>query len=120
MKQSDVTDGSFVDVRYNFKNPRTNSYIWTGTVLTIGHKAYCEREAASARIQVTEADGNVSFVPVVQRPDPDLTIYEDVNQNLLQEDQEVQLARKKSSLSLRLKKVFLIQLLKLMVAKMLS
>ena len=95
MKRSEVTDGSFVDVRYNFKNPRTNSFIWTGTVLTVGHKSYCDREAASARIQVTEADGNVSFVPVVQRPDPDLTIYEDVNQILLQEDQEAQSARKK-------------------------
>ena len=96
MKRLNVEVGSSVDVRYNFKNPRTNSYIWTGSVLTIGHKSYCDMEAASARVQVTEADGNVSFVPVVQRPDPDLTIYEDVNQLLLQEDQEAQLARKKN------------------------
>ena len=33
-----------------------------------------------------QADGNVSLIPVVQREDPDLTVYEDISQILLNED----------------------------------
>ena len=47
-----------------------------------------EAEARNARLQVTEADGNVSFLPVIQREDPDLTDHENISQILLQEGLE--------------------------------
>ena len=65
------------------KNPRTDSFYWTGTVIAVGGKDYVEAEARNARIQVTEADGNISFVPVIQREDPDLTNHENISQILL-------------------------------------
>ena len=86
-------------VRYNYRNPRTNSFVWTGTVLCVGHKSYCEKEARDARLQVTEANGQVNFVPVVSRSDPDLTVYEDINQVLMNDDIELQRAKKKIKFS---------------------
>ena len=89
-----------MEVRYNYRNPRTNSFVWTGTVLCVEHKSYCEKEARDARLQVTEANGQVNFVPVVNRSDPDLTVYEDINQVLMNDDQEVQRAKKKIKFSM--------------------
>ena len=47
---------------------------------------------------MTEADGNNSFQPVVQRTDPDLTVYEDVEQILLKEGLDSQVAKRKLKL----------------------
>ena len=70
------------------KNPRTDSFFWDGTVIAVGGKDFVEAEARNARLQVTEADGNISFVPVIQRDDPDLTVHENISQILLSEDLE--------------------------------
>ena len=88
-----------MEVRYNYRNPRTNSFVWTGTVLCVGNKSYCEKEARDARLQVTEANNQVNFVPVVSRSDPDLTVYEDINQVLMNDDIELQRAKKKIKFS---------------------
>ena len=85
-------------MKYSLRNPRTNSFLWRGTVIAIGHKFYCEQEGKRARLEVTEVDGNKSFLPLVQRSDPDLTVYEDVNQILLKEDLEPQVPKKKVKL----------------------
>ena len=78
-------------MNYSHKNPRTGSFYWRGSVLAVGHKNFCDEELARARIQVTEAEGNVSFQPVVQRTDPKLTVYEDVEQIILKLDWTVKL-----------------------------
>ena len=54
--------------------------------MTVGHKYFCEEEAKIAQLQVIESNGNVSFIPIVQREDPDLTVYEELSQILLNED----------------------------------
>ena len=82
-------------MKYSHKNPRPDSFYWRGSVLAVGHKNFCDEELARARIQVTEADGNVSFQPVVQRTDPNLTVYEDVEQILLKEGLDSQVAKRK-------------------------
>ena len=79
-----------MDVKYSQINPRTNSFYWTGTVISIGGKEFIENEAKSAHVQVAESDGNVSFIPVVQREDPNMTQYENVSQLILNEDLEQQ------------------------------
>ena len=73
-------------MKYSQKNPRTDSFYWTGTVLSVGREAFCEEEARNARLQVTESNGNVSFIPIVRREDPDMTSYQNVSQILLNED----------------------------------
>ena len=85
-------------MKYSHKNPRCDSFYWRGSVLAVGHKNFCDEELARARIQVTEADGNVSFQPVVQRTDPNLTVYEDVEQILLKEGLDSQVAKQKLKL----------------------
>ena len=85
-------------MKYSHKNPRTDSFYWRGSVLAVGHKNFRDEELARARIQVTEADGNVSFQPVVQRTDPNLTVYEDVEQILLKEGLDSQVAKRKLKL----------------------
>ena len=85
-------------MKYSQKNPRTESFYWTGTVIGIGHQEHIEEGARNARLQVTEADGKVSFIPIVQREDPDLTVYENISQILLTEDLEKQTSRKKIKL----------------------
>ena len=54
--------------------------------MTVGHKSFCEEEAKRAQLQVIESNGNVSFIPIVQREDPDLTVYEELSQILLNEE----------------------------------
>ena len=85
-------------MKYSLKNPRTNSFLWRGTVIAIGHKFYCEQEGKRARLEILEADGNRSFLPLAQRSDPDLTVYEDVNQVFLKENLEPQVPKKKVKL----------------------
>ena len=81
-------------MKYNQRNPRTNSFYWRGSVISIGRKDFIDQEASNAHIQVIESDGNVSFVPVVQREDPDLTPYENISQILLGEEVEPQQAKR--------------------------
>ena len=87
-----------MDVKNSQKNPRTDSYYWTGTVLAMCHRDYVEEEARNARLQITQADGNVGFVPIIQREDPDLTDHENISHILLNEDLVQQSARKKVKL----------------------
>ena len=87
-----------MDVKYSQKNPRTDSYYWTGTVLAMGHRDYVEEEARNERLQITQADGNVSFVPIIRREDPDLTDHEIISHILLNEDLVQQSARKKNQI----------------------
>ena len=81
-------------MKYSQKDPRTNSYYWQGSVISTGGKEFIEKEASSAHLQVTGADGTVNLVPVVQRLDPDQTVYENISQILLNEDNENQCAEK--------------------------
>ena len=85
-------------MKYSHKNQRTDSFYWRGSVLAVGHKNFCDEELARVRIQVTEADGNVSFQRVVQKTDPNLTVYEDVEQILLKEGLDSQVAKRKLKL----------------------
>ena len=73
-----------VDVRFKVKNPRTNTFIWTANALLIGGKDYIEQWKQDAWVQITNAGGDINFVPLVPLVDPDLTIYDDVNQVLLE------------------------------------
>ena len=82
---------------FSQRNPRTDSFYLRGSVLAVGHNNFCE-ELARNGIQVTEADGNVSFQPVVQRTDPDLTVLEDVEQILLNEGLDSQVSKRKLKL----------------------
>ena len=70
--------------------PSTNSFYWTGTVISIGGKEFVENEAKSAHVQITQNDGQVSLVPIVQREDPDMTAYENIIQIILSEQLEPQ------------------------------
>ena len=64
----------------------------------MGHRDYVEEEARNARLQITQADGNVRFVPINQREDPDLTDHENISHIILNEDLVEQSARKKVKL----------------------
>ena len=77
------------------KNPRTRSYIWTAVIIQEGHEEFCETWRNKACVQLEDADGNKSFVPIVPSSDPDLTVYEDVDQVLLNENADGWTANKK-------------------------
>ena len=64
----------------------------------MSHRDYVDDEARNSRLQITEADGNVSFVPIIQREDPDLTDQENISHIILKEDLTQQCARKKVKL----------------------
>ena len=75
-----------VDIKWIKKNPRTKSYIWTAKILQEGHEEFCEYWLGKATVQLEDSDGNKSFAPLVPLHDPDLTVYEDVNHLLLNEN----------------------------------
>ena len=80
-------------MRLSEKNPETKSFIWEGTVLQVGHKAFVERTAHEISQQIRMQGGGV-FVSSVQPVDFDLTVYENVNDILINEHPSSQVARK--------------------------
>ncbi|XP_075242665.1 uncharacterized protein LOC142337336 [Convolutriloba macropyga] len=72
-----------VEVRFRHRNPRTDNFIWTANVLRVGGKDYIEKWKQDAWVQITSAEGDINFVPLLPLVDPDLTIYDDVSQLLL-------------------------------------
>ena len=88
VSRTKVTDGSLVDVKYTQKNPNTDSFYWKGTVISVGGEEFIKNEAKTAHVQVTQHNGDVSLIPVVQREDPDMTVYENISQIILNEEAE--------------------------------
>ena len=65
-------------------------------MLLIGKKEYIEYWNKEAWVQITNEQGDINFVPLVPLVDPDLTVYDDVSQILLENyDVGSQSARKK-------------------------
>ena len=81
-----LQDGSTFDVKFKFKNPRTDNFLWQATVITVGHKDFCDTWRQNAWVKVIEANGDMGYVHLVPVVDPDLTLYDDVNQVLLNGD----------------------------------
>ena len=77
------------------KNPVTKTYIWTVRVLQLGHEDFCEKWLGKACVQIEDAEGNKSFVPIVPCCDPDLTVYEDIDQVLMSGNMSSQRAKRK-------------------------
>ena len=77
------------------KNPVTKSYIWTVIVLQLGHEEFCQRWLGEACVQIEDAAGSKSFVPLVSCLDPDLTVHEDMDQILLAENLGSQVVKRK-------------------------
>ena len=77
-----------MDVKFSQKIPSSDSYYWTGSVISIGGKEFVDNEAKNAHVQITQNDGNVALVPIVQREDPDMTAYENISQIILNEELE--------------------------------
>ena len=78
-----LKDGSTLDVRFKLKNPRTNNFLWKATVIAVGHKEFCLNWQKNAWVQIVETNGDKSYLPLVPVVDPDLTLYDNVNQVLL-------------------------------------
>ena len=84
-----------VNIKWIKKNPRTKSYIWTARVLQEGHEDFCKFWLSKATVQLEDSAGNTIFVPIVPSHDPDLTVYEDVAQLMLNDNLGSQGARRK-------------------------
>ena len=84
-----------VDIKWIKKNPRTRSLIWAATILQEGHEEFCQYWLGKATVQLQDSAGNKSFVPLVPSHDPELTVYEDVNHLLLNENNGSQGPRRK-------------------------
>ena len=67
-------------------------------VLQEVHEEFCEMWSREACAQLTDRDGNSSFVPIVPNCDPDLTLHENVNNILLNENGGFQGSRRKFNL----------------------
>ena len=52
----------------------------------MGHKDFCDTWRDNAWVKVIEANGDMSYVHLVPVVDPDLTLYDNVNQVLLSGD----------------------------------
>ena len=85
-------------MKWSEKNPRTKSYIWTAKVLTVGRENFCQYWERDTLIQITDQDGNRSFARYIPANDPDMTVYDDVNQILLSENYGSQGAKRKLAL----------------------
>ena len=84
-----------MNIKWIKKNPLIKSYIWTARVLQEGHEEFCKYWLSKATVQLEDSAGNTSFVPIVPSHDPDLTVYEDVAQLMLNDNLESQGARRK-------------------------
>ena len=84
-----------VNIKWIKKNQRTKSYIWTARVLKEGHEDFCKFWLHKATVQLEDSAGNTSFVPFVPSHYPDLTVYEDVAQLMLNDNLGSQGARRK-------------------------
>ena len=86
---------SFVNIRWHKKNSVTKSFIWTVRVLQLGHEDFCEKWVSKACVQIEDAEGKKTFVPIVPCYDPDLTVYEDIDQALMSGNMSSQRAKRK-------------------------
>ena len=64
----------------------------------MGHKAFVEKWAKDACAQISDNQGTIGFVPLVPLVDPDLTLYDDVNDIFLSGAEFSQGAKKKLNL----------------------
>ena len=71
-------------MKFNEKDKISNSNIWPATVLMKGHKGLVEQRALDVSMQIKNACGDENFQPIIDIHDPDLTLYESVNQIILQ------------------------------------
>ena len=81
------------------RDPSTNSYVWPATVLAIGHKSFIEKHTMDVSMQIRNASGDPNFMPIVSINDPDLTIYENVNQIILNSQSAPQSANRRLDMS---------------------
>ena len=86
-----------MNIKWIKKNPETKYYFWTARVLQEGHEDFCKFWLSKATVQLEDSAGNKSanFEPIVQSHDPDLTVYEDVAQLMLNNNLGSQGARRK-------------------------
>ena len=77
------------------KNSVTKSYIWTIRVLQLGHEDFCEKWLGKTCVQIEDAEGNKSFKQIVPCYDPDLTVYENIDQVLMSGKMSSQQAKRK-------------------------
>ena len=52
-------------------------------MIAVGHKEFCLNWQKNAWVQIVETNGDKSYLPLVPVVDPDLTLYDNVNQVLL-------------------------------------
>ena len=55
-------------------------------VLTVGGEKYCQYWERDTLVQITDADRNRRFARYILASDPDMTVHDDVNQILLNEN----------------------------------
>ena len=85
-----------VNIKWNKKKPRTKSSNWNAIVLAVGHEDFCYEHMQEASVQIKDAEDNQSFQHLVHVVvDPDLTVYEDVGQILLNQNNLPNGARRK-------------------------
>ena len=90
-----LQDGATFDVKFKLKNPRTDNFLWQATVITVGHKDFCDTWRENAWVKLIEANGDMGFVHLVPVVDPDLTLYDNVNQVFLNGDSGSQGVKRK-------------------------
>ena len=89
-----MLEGKLYGCQILTEKPENGFLLLDWTVLAMGHRDYVKEEARNARLQIIQADGNVSFVPIIQREDPDLTDHENISYILLNEELVQQSDRK--------------------------
>ena len=55
-------------------------------MLTLGHESFCETWEKDSLVRIDNGDGTFVLASYIPARDPDLTVYEDVNQVLLNEN----------------------------------
>ena len=66
--------------------------------MTVGREDFCRDWERDTLIQINHSDGNTSFARYVPARDPDMTLHEDINKILLQENSQSQSAKRKLEL----------------------
>ena len=64
-------------------------------MLQLGHEDFCERSLGKTCVQIVDAEGNKTFVPIVPCYHPHLTVYEDIDLVLMSGNMSFQRAKRK-------------------------
>ena len=83
VERTEIKEKDVIYIKLNKKDPTTKSYIWPATIIALGHKSFVDNAALNVSMQMTNANGEIGFFPVVESQDPDLTVHENVNQVIL-------------------------------------